>query len=71
MVLEVGLNLGCALELALDRKAGPCRLISLVSIDVDNLTVHIQAERSHIVEFIRTLPKTDFRDVVDHSTSQR
>ena len=41
-VLEVGLNLGCTSELALGRKVGLCRLISLVS--ADNLAIYFQTK---------------------------
>ena len=67
MVVEVRPNLGCALERRLDKKAGLCRLRLLVS--TSNLAVY-KAEHSPVVKLIRALPKTDFRDIVDHSVSQ-
>ena len=52
----------------LDRKVGLYDLSLVVSVVV-TWTVS-RVEYSPIVELIRTLPKTDFRDIVDHFTSQ-
>ena len=68
MVAGVRLNLECVSELVLDRKVGLYRSVSLVSTDYP--VVHAQATRSPIIEVVRTLPKTDFCDIVDHFVGQ-
>ena len=68
MVAEVRLNLGCVSERVLDKKVGLYDLSLVVSVVV-TWTVS-RVEYSPIVELIRTLPKTDFRNIVDHFTSQ-
>ena len=70
MFLEVRPNLGCASELVLDRKVGLYRFDSAGEC-LSACNVTSKATRPPVIELIRTLPKPDFCDVVDHSPNQR